>query len=86
MAKEENKKNKGLDLPQTKGSFQIKGVVTGTQKDNFYKETQTKTQKPWRILNFGVKNNKDSTIYVTLSDGEKDKVYFYIDQNFDPNN
>jgi hypothetical protein len=76
MAKEENKKNKGLDLPQTKGSFQIKGVVTGTQKDNFYKETQTKSQKPWRIVNFGVKTDKDSTVYITLSDGEKDKVYF----------
>lgn len=82
MAKTETKektkeKSKGLDLPQTKGNFQIKGIVTGTQKDNFYKETQTKnTQKPWRILNFGVKTDKESTIYITLSDGEKDKVYF----------
>lgn len=77
MAKEENKKNKGLELPQTKGNFQIKGAVTGTQKDNFYKETLTKnTQKPWRILNFGLKTDKESTIYITLSDGEKDKVYF----------
>jgi len=83
MAKETKGKNKGLELPQTRGNFQIKGIVTGTQKDNFYKETQTKTQKPWRILNFGVKNNKDSTIYVTLSDGEKDKVYFYKSETVD---
>ena len=27
----ENKKNKGLGLPQTRGSFQVRGVVTGTQ-------------------------------------------------------
>ena len=46
MAKETKGKNKGLDLPQTRGNFQVKGIVTGTQKDNFYKETQTKTQKP----------------------------------------
>lgn len=73
MAKE---KNKGLELPQTRGNFQLKGVVTGTAKDNFYKETLTKKQKPWRILNFGVKTDKESTTYITLSDGEKDKVYF----------
>ena len=77
MAKDENKKSKGLDLQQTKGNFQIKGVVTGTQKESFYKETLTKnTQKPWRILNFGLKTDKDSSVYITLSDGEKDKVYF----------
>lgn len=70
-------KNKGLGLPQTRGSFQVKGVVTGTQKDSFLKETLTKkAQKPWRTLNFGVKTDKESTIYITLSDGEKDKVYF----------
>lgn len=70
-------KNKGLELPQTRGTFQIKGVVTGTQKNNFLKETLTKNaQKPWRTLNFGVKTDKESTIYITLSDGEKDKVYF----------
>lgn len=74
MAKE---KKQGLGLPQTRGTFQIKGIVTGTQKENFLKETLTKkTQKPWRTLNFGVKTDKESTVYVTLSDGERDKVYF----------
>lgn len=76
MAKEKQK-NTGLGLPQTRGTFQIKGITTGTQKDSFLKETLTKkTQKPWRTLNFGVKTDKESTIYITLSDGEKDKVYF----------
>lgn len=69
-------KNQGLGIPQTRGSFQIKGIVTGISKDSCYKETTTKTQKPWRTLNFGVKTDKDSTVYITLSDGEKDKVYF----------
>lgn len=78
MAKDnEKKKNTGLGLPQTRGTFQTKGTVTGTQKDSFLKETLTKkAQKPWRNLNFGVKTDKESTIYITLSDGEKDKVYF----------
>jgi hypothetical protein len=74
MAKE---KNEGLGIPQTRGSFQVKGLVVGTQKDSFLKETLTKkAQKPWRTLNFGTKVDKESTIYITLSDGEKDKVYF----------
>jgi hypothetical protein len=74
MAKE---KNTGLGIPQTKGQFQTRGTVIGTEKNNFYKETMTKTtQKPWRTVNFGLKVDKDSTLYITLSDGEKDKVYF----------
>jgi len=73
----EKQKNKGLGLPQTKGGFQIKGITTGTQKESFYKETLTKkAQKPWRTVNFGMKTDKESTLYITLSDGEKDKVYF----------
>ncbi len=32
------KKNTGLGLQETKGSFQLRGTVTGTEKDNFYKE------------------------------------------------
>ena len=41
-------KKKGLGLPQTKGSFQVRGKVTGTQKDKFYTEKLTRTDKPWR--------------------------------------
>lgn len=74
---EKEKKNKGIDLPQTKGTFQIKGIVTGTEKDSFYKETLTKTtNKPFRRVNFGVKVDKESTLYIELSGMEKDKVYF----------
>lgn len=75
MAKED-KKSKGIGLPQTKGTFQIKGLTTGTQKDNFYKETLTKTNKPFRKVNFGLKTDKESTLYIELTGMEKDKVYF----------
>jgi hypothetical protein len=70
-------KNKGLGLPQTRGSFNLQGIVTGTEKDKFYTETTTKvTQKPFRMLNFGVKTDKDTAIYLNLNGGEQDKVYF----------
>lgn len=69
-------KKKGLGLPQTRGSFQIRGVVTGTQKENFYTEKLTKTDKPWRSVAFGLKYDKDATMFVSLNGMEKENVYF----------
>lgn len=68
--------NKGLKITQTRGTFQIRGIVTGTEKENFYKETLTKTQKPFRRVNFGVKIDKENTLYLELTGMERDKVYF----------
>lgn len=68
---------KGLGLPQTKGTFQLQGVVTGTEKDSFYKETLTKEkQKPFRMINFGLKADKETIVYVNLNGGEQEEVYF----------
>lgn len=76
MANKDGKK-KGLGLPQTKGQFQLCGLSTGTEKDKFYSETLTKTsQKPFRMINFGLQVDKETTIYVNLNGGEQDKVYF----------
>ena len=69
-------KKKGLGLPQTRGSFQVRGKVTGTQKDKFYIEKLTKNDKPWRSVSFGVQFTEDSTIYVGLNGMERDSVYF----------
>ena len=66
-----------FNLPQTKGQFQLKGIVSGTEKDNFYTERQTKTGKPWRSVNFGVQVDKGETLYISLNGFEKEKVFFY---------
>ena len=68
--------NRLFDLPETKGAFQLKGVVTGTEKENFYKEIKTKTGKEMRIVNFGVNYAKNSTLYVNKQGMEQDNVYF----------
>ena len=68
--------NKGLGLQETKGSFQISGVVTGTQSDKFYKEMITKSNKPMRLVNFGVNVDKDKTVYLGLTGMERDNVVF----------
>lgn len=70
------KKNTGLGLQETKGSFQLRGTVTGTEKDNFYKELTTKTNKPMRIVNFGVNIDKNKAVYISLNGMERDNVFF----------
>jgi len=72
----EEKKNKGLGLPQQRGNFQLKGKVIGVKKDNFYKVTKTKTEKPFRMINFGVQVSPESTLFVSLTGMPQDKVYF----------
>lgn len=72
-----NKKNdKGLGLQQTKGSFQIKGVVTGVDKDKFFSEIMTSTNKPMRMINVGVEVEKGKVIYINLNGMEKKSVFF----------
>lgn len=73
---ETKKKGRIFDLPETKGSFQLKGIVTGTEKDKFYKEIKTRSNKDMRIVNFGVTYDEDSTLYVNIQGMEQENVYF----------
>jgi hypothetical protein len=68
---------KGLDLVQTRGVFQIRGIVSGVLKDSFYSEKKTKTNKDFRSLSFGLQFAKDSgMLYVSLNGMQQEKVYF----------
>lgn len=69
-------KAKLFELPETRGVFQIKGLVTGRDKENFYKESKTKTNKDMRRVNFGVTFDEDKTVYVNLQGFPMDNVYF----------
>ena len=68
--------NKLFELPQTKGTFQVRGIVSGVEKDNFYTEKKTKTGKDFRMVNFGVEYEDKKTIYPSLNGMPRDKVYF----------
>lgn len=70
------KKESPLGIPETKGFFQVKGIVTGTQKEKFYKETRTKTDKPFRSASFGIKTDETATTYISLNGMEQDKVFY----------
>ena len=66
-----------FDLPETKGSFQLKGVVNGTEKDKFYQNSKTSTGKDKRSVNFGVEVEKGKTLYVGMQAFPRDEVFFY---------
>lgn len=72
----EKKNNKGLGLQETKGSFQIRGKLTGCDKDKFYTELTTSTGKPMRMVNVGVEIDKNKSVYISLNGMERDVVYF----------
>ena len=53
-----------FNLPQTRGSFEMAGKVTGTQRSNFYNEKETKNGAMRRVLSFGVQTSNKNTFYV----------------------
>lgn len=76
MAETTKKKGRLFDLPETKGVFQLKGIVTGTEKDKFYKEIKTKSNKDMRMVNFGTSYADGETLYVNMQGTEQEYVYF----------
>ena len=66
-----------FNLPQTRGSFEMAGKVTGTHRSNFYNEKETKSGAMRRVLSFGVQTSNENTFYVDLAGMPRDKVYFF---------
>lgn len=65
------------ELKQTDNSFQLVGVITGTEKNRFYKSGDTKNGGKWNALEFGVKINDGKTVYVTLKGFPRSEVFYY---------
>lgn len=64
------------NMPLTRGTFQVKGIVRGVKKDNFYSESKTQTGKAFRKVNFGVMYDNMKSVYITLTGMPKDKAYY----------
>lgn len=65
-----------FDLPETKGAYQLKGIVSGMEKDNSYKEIKTKSNKDMRLINFGTSYEDGKTLYINMQGMEQENVYF----------
>ena len=68
--------NRIFDLPETKGSFQVKGIVSGAEKERFYTDKKTTTGKDFRAVNFGCEYNDKQTIYMSLNGIPQQDVHF----------
>ena len=49
------KKGRLFDLPETKGAFQLKGIVSGMEKDTAFKEIKTKSGR--EVQKFGTSDS-----------------------------
>ena len=68
--------NRIFDLPETKGSFQVKGIVSGVEKERFYTDKKTQTGKDFRAVNFGCEYNDKQTIFMNMNGMPQPEVYF----------
>ena len=53
-------------LRTTPGTFQMRGVVTGTRQQNLYSEKTFDNGNKMRAVNVGVKYDTDKAIYPTI--------------------
>ena len=74
MAENNNRNN--IECDKTNGIFELRGIVTGTKKNEFYTEGTTKNHKPYRSINFGVEIESGKTIYIKLFGMPQEKVFF----------
>lgn len=68
--------NRIFDLPETKGTFQIKGLINGVEKESFYTSKKTKTNKDFKAVNFGCAYDTQKTVYLSLNGMPQPNVYF----------
>lgn len=67
--------NRIFELPVTKGTFQVKGIINGVERDKFYTSKKTKTGKDFRIVNFGCAYDEKKNVYLNLNGMPQQNVY-----------
>lgn len=70
-------KEKLHDMKSTQSNFQLRGVITGTQSQRFYKSGSGKNGGSWNSIEFGVKIAEGKTIYVSMRGFPRDEVFYY---------
>ena len=70
-------KEKMHEMKNTPSSFQLRGVITGTASQRFYKNGKSQNGNAWNALEFGVKIAENKTVYVTMRGFPRDEVFYY---------
>ena len=68
--------NRLFDLPECKGSYQVKGKINGVEKEKFYTSKKTRTGKDFRAVNFGCMYDDKKTVFMSLNGMPQNDVYF----------
>lgn len=64
-----------LGCNQLRGTFAIKGKLTGCESNNFYSDGTGQNGKPWRRVRFGVEIEPSKVVYCDLFGAVNDNVY-----------
>ena len=64
------------DLKQTESTVQLRGVITGTKSNRFYKSGTGKNNNEWNVVEFGVKIAENETVYVKLNGFTRYEVFY----------
>ena len=68
--------NRIFELPECKGSFQVKGIINGVASNRFYTSKKTKTGKDFRNVNFACEYDNKKSVYMNLNGMPQQNVYF----------
>lgn len=64
-------------LPQTKGSFKLRGVATGLNRENAFKHNTYDSGGERNSLSFGVQTAPESTVFVNVEGYKNKDVYLF---------
>jgi hypothetical protein len=64
-------------LPQTKGFFKLRGIATGTVRENAFKHREFDNGGERNAFSFGVQTAPESTVFVNVEGYKNDKVYLF---------
>lgn len=70
-------KEKLHDMKQTVNSFQLRGIVSGTKSNRFYKSGTSQNKSDWNAIEFGVKIADNKTVYCTMRGFSRAEVFYY---------
>ena len=74
--------NQIFDLPQQRGTFQMRGIVYGVERNSFYSEKKTKRGDDFRSLYFQVRTGKDGAPHnINMNGMVRDNVIFTRREN-----
>lgn len=69
-------KERLFNLPETKGTFQVKGRISGVEGSKFYTSKKTKNNNDFRAVNFGCAYDDKKNVYLSLTGMPQKEVYF----------